>query len=84
MPFLLADCAVSHAVGAAQRGAASFVAQLRDTKENSDVLVSLILTKDTLLIAGKPRHVPNNSAEFMPLHYIYSLLQRKATSCLSV
>ncbi len=43
----------------AQRGAASFVAQLRDTKENSDVLVSLILTKDNLLIAGKPRLVPS-------------------------
>ena len=41
-----------------QRGAASFVAQLRDTKENSDVLVSLILTKDMLLVAGKPRRGP--------------------------
>jgi hypothetical protein len=38
-----------------QRGAASFVAQLRDTKENSDVLVSLILTKEMLLVARKPR-----------------------------
>jgi hypothetical protein len=44
-----------------QRGAASFVAQLRDTKENSDVLVSLILTKDSLLIAGKPRRVACSS-----------------------
>jgi len=29
-----------------QRGAASFVAQLRDTKDSSDMLVSLILTKE--------------------------------------
>jgi hypothetical protein len=41
--------------GGVQRGAASFVAQLRDTKENSDVLVSLILTKEMLLVARKPR-----------------------------
>ncbi len=39
-----------------QRGAASFVAQLRDTKDNSDVLVSLILTKEMLLVAKKPRY----------------------------
>lgn len=39
-----------------QRGAASFVAQLRDTKDNSDVLVSLILTKEMLLVAKKPSY----------------------------
>ena len=39
-----------------QRGAASFVAQLRDTKENSDMLVSLILTKEMLLVAKKPSY----------------------------
>jgi len=39
-----------------QRGAASFVAQLRDTKENSDILVSLILTKEMLLVAKKPSY----------------------------
>ena len=39
-----------------QRGAASFVAQLRDTKENSDMLVSLILTKEMLLVAKKPTY----------------------------
>ena len=37
-----------------QRGAASFVAQLRATKETPDILVSLILTKEMLLVAKKP------------------------------
>eukprot|EP00961_Rhodomonas_salina_P278720 3765264-Rhodomonas_salina.1 len=41
-----------------QRGAASFVAQLRDTKDNSDMLVSLIFTKEMLLVAKKPRSPP--------------------------
>ena len=39
-----------------QRGAASFVAQLRDTKDSSDMLVSLILTKEMLLVAKKPSY----------------------------
>jgi hypothetical protein len=38
-------------VGTARLILASFVAQLRDTKENSDMLVSLILTKEMLLVA---------------------------------
>ncbi len=43
---------------AAQRGAASFVAQYRDAREGADVLVSLILTKEQLLVAKKPRRLP--------------------------
>ena len=39
-----------------QRGAASFVAQLRATKDNPDILVSLILTKEMLLVAKKPSY----------------------------
>eukprot|EP00960_Hanusia_phi_P073864 768104-Hanusia_phi.AAC.1 len=40
-----------------QRGAASFVAQLRATQDNeADMLVSLILTKEMLLVAKKPSY----------------------------
>jgi hypothetical protein len=45
----------SNDTSAIQRGAASFVAQYRDPREGTDALVSLILTKDQLLIAKKPR-----------------------------
>ena len=38
-----------------QIGAASFVAQFRDPNLGSDILLSLFLTKDQLLVAKKPR-----------------------------
>eukprot|EP00277_Geminigera_cryophila_P043544 CAMPEP_0173073804 /NCGR_PEP_ID=MMETSP1102-20130122/10628_1 /TAXON_ID=49646 /ORGANISM="Geminigera sp., Strain Caron Lab Isolate" /LENGTH=429 /DNA_ID=CAMNT_0013942729 /DNA_START=41 /DNA_END=1327 /DNA_ORIENTATION=+ len=47
-----------------QRGAASFVAQLRATKDNPDILVSLILTKEMLLVARKPSYKTMHTLKF--------------------
>jgi len=47
-----------------QRGAASFVAQMRATKENPDILVSLILTKEMLLVAKKPSYKTLHTIKF--------------------
>ena len=47
-----------------QRGAASFVAKLRASKENQDILVSLILTKEMLLVAKKPSYKTLHTLKF--------------------